>query len=88
MHQGRLITLFSASYYCGLQTNKGFIHLIYTEYSCLLCTVISGAFLCVGRDLQPEIQQFYAASLAEVTWEVSESLQVRIFDRMKNEQIT
>ena len=41
LHGGRLITLFSASRYCGTQTNKG-------------------AFLSLGEDLQPEIQQFYA----------------------------
>jgi Ca2+-binding EF-hand superfamily protein/diadenosine tetraphosphatase ApaH/serine/threonine PP2A family protein phosphatase len=64
-HSGRLITLFSASYYCGLQTNKG-------------------AFLSVGPDLQPEIQQFYAASLAEATWEVPELLQNK---RLEDENV-
>eukprot|EP00936_MAST-01D_sp_MAST-1D-sp1_P002439 g2439.t1 len=44
LHGGRLITLFSASRYCGTQTNKG-------------------AFLTLGKDLQPAIQQFYAHSL-------------------------
>jgi protein phosphatase len=45
-HGGRLITLFSASRYCGTQTNKG-------------------AFLTLGKDLQPAIQQFYAHSLEQ-----------------------
>jgi len=44
LHGGRLITLFSASRYCGTQTNKG-------------------AFLTLGKDLQPAIQQFYAHSI-------------------------
>mmetsp|Transcript_35609 Transcript_35609/g.61601 ORF Transcript_35609/g.61601 Transcript_35609/m.61601 type:complete len:900 (+) Transcript_35609:141-2840(+) len=50
LHAGRLITLFSASRYCGLQTNKG-------------------AFLTIGSELQPEIQQFYAHSVSETHWE-------------------
>mmetsp|Transcript_28813 Transcript_28813/g.36128 ORF Transcript_28813/g.36128 Transcript_28813/m.36128 type:complete len:885 (+) Transcript_28813:145-2799(+) len=50
LHAGRLITLFSASRYCGLQTNKG-------------------AFLTIGPELQPEIQQFYAHSVSETHWE-------------------
>lgn len=45
LHGGRLITIFSASRYCGTQTNKG-------------------AFITFGADLQPEIQQFYAHSIA------------------------
>jgi len=50
LHAGRLITLFSASRYCGLQTNKG-------------------AFLTIGQELQPEIQQFYAHNVSETHWE-------------------
>ncbi|RLN88140.1 hypothetical protein BBJ28_00022065, partial [Nothophytophthora sp. Chile5] len=46
LHGGRLITLFSASRYCGTQMNKG-------------------AFLTLGPELQPEIQQFYAHALNE-----------------------
>lgn len=49
LHGGRLITLFSASRYCGTQVNKG-------------------AFLTLGVDLQPEIQQFYAHPLDENTF--------------------
>lgn len=49
VHNGRLMTLFSASRYCGLQTNKG-------------------AFLSMKKDLQPEIQQFYAHPMQESHW--------------------
>jgi Ca2+-binding EF-hand superfamily protein/diadenosine tetraphosphatase ApaH/serine/threonine PP2A family protein phosphatase len=52
LHGGRLITLFSASRYCGTQTNKG-------------------AFLTLGRDLQPAIQQFYAHSIQQADFGVS-----------------
>ncbi|OQR99790.1 serine/threonine-protein phosphatase, partial [Achlya hypogyna] len=44
-HGGRLITLFSASRYCGTQLNQG-------------------AYLTLGADCKPEIQQFMAPSLA------------------------
>jgi len=47
LHGGRLITLFSASRYCGTQMNKG-------------------AFLTLGPDLQPEIQQFYARTIDSI----------------------
>jgi protein phosphatase len=53
LHGGRLITLFSASRYCGTQMNKG-------------------AFLTLGPDLQPEIQQFYAHAIDENTFKTSE----------------
>ncbi|KAG7396038.1 serine threonine-protein phosphatase [Phytophthora boehmeriae] len=53
LHGGRLITLFSASRYCGTQMNKG-------------------AFLTLGPDLQPEIQQFYAHSINETTFKAPE----------------
>ncbi|GLD96458.1 hypothetical protein PINS_up005141 [Pythium insidiosum] len=53
LHGGRLITLFSASRYCGTQMNKG-------------------AFLTLGPDLQPEIQQFYAHAMNESTFKISE----------------
>jgi hypothetical protein len=52
LHGGRLITLFSASRYCGTQTNKG-------------------AFLTLGRDLQPAIQQFYAHSIHQADFGVT-----------------
>jgi Ca2+-binding EF-hand superfamily protein/diadenosine tetraphosphatase ApaH/serine/threonine PP2A family protein phosphatase len=52
LHGGRLITLFSASRYCGTQTNKG-------------------AFLTLGKDLQPAIQQFYAHSLESADFGVT-----------------
>ncbi|CAM9253745.1 unnamed protein product, partial [Laminaria digitata] len=50
LHSGRLITLFSASRYCGMQTNKG-------------------AFLTIGPELQPEIQQFYAHSVSDTCFD-------------------
>ncbi|KAF1331731.1 Serine/threonine-protein phosphatase, partial [Globisporangium splendens] len=53
LHGGRLITLFSASRYCGTQMNKG-------------------AFLTLGPDLQPEIQQFYAHAINESTFKAPE----------------
>ncbi|TMW57085.1 hypothetical protein Poli38472_003010 [Pythium oligandrum] len=53
LHGGRLITLFSASRYCGTQMNKG-------------------AFLTLGPELQPEIQQFYAHDINESTFKESE----------------
>ncbi|CAM9314521.1 unnamed protein product, partial [Phaeothamnion confervicola] len=56
LHSGRLITLFSASRYCGMQTNKG-------------------AFLTIGPELQPEIQQFYAHSVADTHWDNPEASQ-------------
>jgi protein phosphatase len=59
VHGGRLITLFSASRYCGLQTNKG-------------------AFLTIGEDLQPEIQQFYAHSMDNTKWEAPSDLDQRL----------
>lgn len=54
LHGGRLITLFSASRYCGTQTNKG-------------------AFLSLGNDLQPEIQQFYAHPMNETDFGIPEN---------------
>ncbi|TDH68253.1 hypothetical protein CCR75_004762 [Bremia lactucae] len=56
LHGGRLITLFSASRYCGTQMNKG-------------------AFLTLGPDLRPEIQQFYAHSMNENTFQASAEMQ-------------
>ncbi|KAE9362136.1 hypothetical protein PF008_g347 [Phytophthora fragariae] len=58
LHGGRLITLFSASRYCGTQMNKG-------------------AFLTLGPDLQPEIQQFYAHSINESTFKAPEQAQMQ-----------
>lgn len=58
LHGGRLITLFSASRYCGTQMNKG-------------------AFLTLGPDLQPEIQQFYAHSINESTFKAPEPAQMQ-----------
>ncbi|RLN48703.1 hypothetical protein BBJ29_003070 [Phytophthora kernoviae] len=58
LHGGRLITLFSASRYCGTQMNKG-------------------AFLTLGPDLQPEIQQFYAHSINETTFKAPEQSQMQ-----------
>ncbi|CAI5730898.1 unnamed protein product [Hyaloperonospora brassicae] len=58
LHGGRLITLFSASRYCGTQMNKG-------------------AFLTLGPDLHPEIQQFYANSMNESTFEAPEQAQMQ-----------
>ncbi|KAI9905492.1 hypothetical protein PsorP6_014128 [Peronosclerospora sorghi] len=49
LHGGRLITLFSASRYCGTQMNKG-------------------AFLTLGPELDPAIQQFYAHAMHESTF--------------------
>lgn len=62
-HGGRLITLFSASRYCGTQTNKG-------------------AFLTLGHDLQPEIQQFYAHSIHQTAFTPpqEEELETRLED--------
>ncbi|EQC37411.1 hypothetical protein SDRG_05015 [Saprolegnia diclina VS20] len=45
-HGGRLITLFSASRYCGTQLNQG-------------------AYLTLGADCKPEIQQFMAPTLGQ-----------------------
>ncbi|KDO21509.1 hypothetical protein SPRG_12473 [Saprolegnia parasitica CBS 223.65] len=45
-HGGRLITLFSASRYCGTQLNQG-------------------AYLTLGADCKPEIQQFMAPALEQ-----------------------
>ncbi|CAH0493428.1 unnamed protein product [Peronospora farinosa] len=58
LHGGRLITLFSASRYCGTQMNKG-------------------AFLTFGTDLQPEIQQFYAQSITESTFQAPAQAQMQ-----------
>lgn len=58
LHGGRLITLFSASRYCGTQMNKG-------------------AFLTLGPDLQPEIQQFYAHAINESTFKAPEVAQLQ-----------
>lgn len=58
LHGGRLITLFSASRYCGTQMNKG-------------------AFLTLGPELQPEIQQYYAHPLNESSFKVPESSAAR-----------
>ncbi|KAL7682977.1 putative serine/threonine-protein phosphatase with EF-hands [Plasmopara halstedii] len=58
LHGGRLITLFSASRYCGTQMNKG-------------------AFLTLGPDLHPEIQQFYAHSINETTFKAPEPAQLQ-----------
>ncbi|CAM9129165.1 unnamed protein product [Discosporangium mesarthrocarpum] len=66
-HSGRLITLFSASRYCGLQTNKG-------------------AFLTVGPDLQPEIQQFYAHSVTEMSFD-QEKVQREVEERLEMEAV-
>uniref|UniRef100_M4BRF7 Serine/threonine-protein phosphatase n=1 Tax=Hyaloperonospora arabidopsidis (strain Emoy2) TaxID=559515 RepID=M4BRF7_HYAAE len=58
LHGGRLITLFSASRYCGTQMNKG-------------------AFLTLGPDLHPEIQQFYATPMNESTFKAPEQAQMQ-----------
>lgn len=58
LHGGRMITLFSASRYCGTQMNKG-------------------AFLTLGPDLHPEIQQFYAHSINESTFKAPEPAQMQ-----------
>lgn len=58
LHGGRLITLFSASRYCGTQMNKG-------------------AFLTLGPDLQPEIQQFYAHAINESTFKAPEAAELQ-----------
>ncbi|CAM9294698.1 unnamed protein product, partial [Choristocarpus tenellus] len=67
LHGGRLITLFSASRYCGLQTNKG-------------------AFLTVGSNLQPEIQQFYAHSVTEMSFD-QEKEQKEVEERLETEAV-
>ncbi|DBA02183.1 TPA: hypothetical protein N0F65_004818 [Lagenidium giganteum] len=58
LHGGRLITLFSASRYCGTQMNKG-------------------AFLTLGPDLQPEIQQFYAHTVVESNFKAPEETEMQ-----------
>ncbi|CAH0479066.1 unnamed protein product [Peronospora belbahrii] len=58
LHGGRLITLFSASRYCGTQMNKG-------------------AFLTLGPDLQPEIQQFYAHTINKTTLKAPKQAQMQ-----------
>ena len=69
LHGGRLITLFSASRYCGTQTNKG-------------------AFLSLGVDLQPEIQQFYAHPLQETDFGLPESKRKALQEtRLENDNI-
>ncbi|KAG5179686.1 serine/threonine protein phosphatase [Tribonema minus] len=68
LHSGRLITLFSASRYCGLQTNKG-------------------AFLTIGQELQPEIQQFYAHSVAETHWQASDGAQREAEQRLEDDAV-
>eukprot|EP00752_Nemacystus_decipiens_P008777 g7832.t1 len=67
LHSGRLITLFSASRYCGMQTNKG-------------------AFLTIGPELQPEIQQFYAHSVSETCFD-QDSMQKETEERLETEAV-
>ncbi|OQS04980.1 serine/threonine-protein phosphatase [Thraustotheca clavata] len=66
LHGGRLITLFSASRYCGTQLNKG-------------------AFLTLGADLQPEIQQFYGNPMTEAEWEKPEEEQVKLQENLEGD---
>ncbi|CAM9310140.1 unnamed protein product [Ectocarpus sp. 12 AP-2014] len=67
LHSGRLITLFSASRYCGMQTNKG-------------------AFLTIGPELQPEIQQFYAHSVSETCFD-QDTMQRETEERLETEAV-
>ncbi|ETW00195.1 hypothetical protein H310_07593 [Aphanomyces invadans] len=68
LHGGRLITLFSASRYCGTQMNKG-------------------AFLTLGSDLQPEIQQFYGNPLNESEWERPEDEQAKMQENLEGDAL-
>ncbi|KAF0696477.1 Aste57867_12772 [Aphanomyces stellatus] len=68
LHGGRLITLFSASRYCGTQMNKG-------------------AFLTLGSDLQPEIQQFYGNPLNESEWERPEDEQAKLQENLEGDAL-
>ncbi|KDO21505.1 hypothetical protein SPRG_12469 [Saprolegnia parasitica CBS 223.65] len=68
LHGGRLITLFSASRYCGTQLNKG-------------------AFLTLGADLQPEIQQFYGNPMTEAEWEKPEEEQGKLQDNLEGDAL-
>ncbi|KAH9124032.1 hypothetical protein AeMF1_005128 [Aphanomyces euteiches] len=68
LHGGRLITLFSASRYCGTQMNKG-------------------AFLTLGSDLQPEIQQFYGNPLNESEWEAPEDEQAKLQENLEGDAL-
>ncbi|CAN0114314.1 unnamed protein product [Pylaiella littoralis] len=68
LHSGRLITLFSASRYCGMQTNKG-------------------AFLTIGPELQPEIQQFYAHSVSETCFD-QDAMQKETEERLETEAVS
>eukprot|EP00904_Undaria_pinnatifida_P006940 jgi/Undpi1/3376/HiC_scaffold_15.g06749.m1 len=67
LHSGRLITLFSASRYCGMQTNKG-------------------AFLTIGPELQPEIQQFYAHSVSDTCFD-QEKIQRETEEKLETEAV-
>ncbi|RHY92646.1 hypothetical protein DYB35_002342 [Aphanomyces astaci] len=68
LHGGRLITLFSASRYCGTQMNKG-------------------AFLTLGSDLQPEIQQFYGNPLVESEWERPVDEQAKMHENLEGDAL-